>query len=77
MLHPELIRLLVALRPRGLDGRTFGGVQQAELDAGRIGGQAHLAAEGIDLADDVPLGLSPDGGVTAHLRNSINIPTEQ
>jgi hypothetical protein len=60
-----------------LDGGTFRGVQQPELDTGGIGGQAHLTAEGIDLANDVPLGLSPDGGVTAHLGNSINIPTEQ
>ena len=76
MLHPELIRLLVALRPWGLDGGALGGVQQAELDTGRIGGQAHLTAEGIDLADDVALGLSPDGGVAAHLGDGVDVSAE-
>ena len=49
-LHPVRIRRLVALRTRAPQGRTFAATQHAELDASRIGGQAHQAAQGVDLA---------------------------
>ena len=77
MLHPELVGFLVALGPGGLDGRALGRVQQPKLDAGHVGGHAHLSPQGIDLADDVALGLAPDGGVTAHLGDGVDVPRQE
>ena len=73
MLHPELIGFLVALGAGCLDGWALGRIKQAELDSGNIGGQAHFTSEGIDLANDVALGLSANGGVTAHLCDGVDV----
>src|SRR6266404_5012774 len=51
--------------------RTKGPVQHAELNACGIDHFAHLAAERIDFAHDLPLGDTADGWVAAHLGNSI------
>ena len=47
------------------------------MDAGDVGGQAHLAPEGVDLPDDVPLGLPPDGGVAAHLGDGVDVARQE
>ena len=65
--HLEAVGLLVALRARRPHGRAAGGVEQAELDADRVGDLAHDAAERIHFADQVPLGNSPDRGIAGHL----------
>ena len=31
----------------------------------------HLAAEGVDLADQVPLGRTADGGIARHLADAV------
>ena len=41
-------------------------MQHAELDAGFVGDEAHQAAEGVDLADDLALAEAADGGVAGH-----------
>ena len=48
-------------------------VQQAELDADRIGDLAHDAAQGVDLPHQVTLGDSADGRVAAHLRDQVQV----
>ena len=77
MLEPELIGLLVALGARGLDRRSLRFIEEPELDGGQVGIDGHLAAEGIDLANHLTLGLTPDGGVAAHLGDGIDIARQE
>jgi hypothetical protein len=60
------VAVFVGLRPGAPDGGALAAIQHAELDAGGVGGQAHQAAEGVDLADHLPLGQPADGGVARH-----------
>jgi hypothetical protein len=60
-LHGLGVRVLVALGARAVDGGAPGGVEDLELDAGGVGGQAHQAAERVDLADELALGQAADG----------------
>ncbi len=76
-LHGQTVELLVALEAGGLDGRAFGGVQEAEVDGGLVGDPAHLAAQGVDLLDELALGKTPDGGVAGHQRDGVEIDVEQ
>ena len=50
ILHGAPIELPVGLSPRPLDGRTFAAVEDAELNAGRIGGARHHAVQRVDLS---------------------------
>src|SRR5438477_8886112 len=72
-LHRELVELLIALGPRRVHGRALGAVEHPELDAGRVGDTAHCPTEGIDLADDLPLGDAADGRVATHLADGIGV----
>jgi hypothetical protein len=72
-LHAKLVGFLVALCPGSTDARAFCGVQHPELNACRVGVQAHRPAEGVDLADHVALCQPADRGVTGHLANRIGI----
>ena len=38
---------------------------------------AHRAAEGVDLADDLPLGDAADGRVAAHLADGVGVHGQQ
>ena len=76
-LHGEAVALLVALEAGGLDGRSFGGVQETEVDGGLVGDPAHLAAQGVDLLDELALGEPPDRGVAGHERDGVEIDVEQ
>ena len=72
-----LVENAVGLGARGADCRAFRGVQDAELDAGLVGGNRHRAAHGIDLLDQVALADATDGGVARHLAQCLNIMREQ
>jgi hypothetical protein len=76
-LHAELIRFLIALRSRSPDARALGGIQHAELNAGRIGVQPHRTAEGIDFTDHMALRQTADRRVTGHLPDGVGILSEQ
>ena len=56
----------VGLGARRPDGGALAAVEHAELDAGLVGDEAHEAAEGVDLADDLALADAADGGVAGH-----------
>ena len=71
--HFQPVLLLVALRPWRPDGRSARGVQEAELDADRIGNLPHDAAKCIHFADEVAFGDTADSGVTRHLGNQVDI----
>ena len=64
--HAPFVEELVALGAGRADGRAFARVEHAELDAGGVGGARHLAAQGVDLPDDLPFGQAADGGVAGH-----------
>ena len=71
--HLQAIGLLVALGAGRPDGGSARSIEQAKLDADRVGDFAHDAAEGIDFADQMALGNSADGGVAGHLRNEVDV----
>ncbi len=72
-LGQELISFLVALGSRAMHRGPFAAIEQAKLKRGRVGKQAHRAAQGIDLTDDLPLGHAADGWVAAHLPDGIAV----
>ena len=75
--HLDAILLLVALRSRRPDGGSARGIEQAKLNADRVGDFAHDAAQGVDFAHQVALGDSADRGIAGHLRDQVKIQREQ
>ena len=71
--HLQPVGLLVALRPRRPYGRAARSVQQAELNADRVGDLAHDAAERVDFAHQMSLGDAADRRVAGHLRNQVDV----
>src|SRR5262245_19855991 len=59
-LHPSAVDRLVRLRARRPDRRSATAIEQLELDAGRIDGATHQAAERIDLPHEMTLGGAAD-----------------
>ena len=58
--EPDTGLFLSPLRTRAaLDGRTFGFVQQSELNSGDVRVDRHLAAERINFSDHLTLGPQP------------------
>ncbi|MNC93158.1 hypothetical protein D3C83_97240 [compost metagenome] len=57
-------------------GRTYrwplARIEDAELDAGLVGGGRHRAVERIDLSHQVALADSPDRGITRHLAQGLD-----
>jgi hypothetical protein len=76
-LHGHVVALLVVLRPGRVHRRTLLGVQGAELDGGAVGDLRHLAAEGVDLLDQLPLGHAADRGAARHGRKFVEVDRQQ
>src|SRR5262249_53428653 len=76
-LHLDLVELLVGLGARRVHGRALGAVEQAKLNRRGVYDLAHLAAQRVDLADDLALGDAADGGVAAHLGDGVGVHGEQ
>ena len=66
MLERELVELLVRLGPRRMHRGALRLVQHPKLEASDVDDAPHLAAESIDLADDLTLGDAADRGIAAH-----------
>ena len=66
-LHGGPVELAVGLGTGALHRRTLGAVEQAELDAGRVGDPPHQPVQRIDLAHQVPLAEPADGRIAGHL----------
>ena len=77
LLQPEAVQLLVGLGPRRADGRPLAGVQLPELDPGGVDVARHLAAQGVDLPDEVPLRQPPDRGIARHQADGVRIDGEE
>ena len=58
---------LVRLRARRPHRRAAASVEQFELDAGRVDGAAHQAAQRVYFTDQMALGGSADGRVARHV----------
>ena len=77
LLHMLLIAAAVGLRAQGVHGRALAPVEHPILDAAGVGGLAHFAAKGVQLADKMPLARSADGGVAGHVAHGVEIDREQ
>ena len=75
--HSKLVSLFIALCSWTSNARAFAGIKHSDLDGGSIGIYSHLAAKSIDFTDDMPLGKTPDGGVTTHLADTIEVHSEE
>ena len=65
-LHGAPIELTVRLGARPLNGGTLAAVENAELNARRIGGARHHAVERVDLAHQMALAQAADRGIAGH-----------
>ena len=65
-LHGEPIEFSVGLRARPANGRALAAVEQAELDAGRIGDAPHQPVHGVDLANQMALAEPADRRIARH-----------
>ena len=65
--------MLIALGAGGPDRGSARGVEQAKLDANRVGDFAHDAAERVDFTDEVTFGDAAYRGITRHLRDQVDI----
>ena len=65
-LHGAPVELAVGLGARSLDGRTLAAVEDAELDAGQIGGAAHDPVQGVDLPHQMALAQAADRRIAGH-----------
>src|SRR2546430_816298 len=54
-LHAKLVCLLVALNSRRTNRRPFSSIKHSKLNTSSIGIHAHHTAQGIDLANNMPL----------------------
>ncbi len=68
--HHRAVAGAVGLGAGGSYSRPTAEVQPAKLDARGVGRLAHGAAQGVDLAHQVPLAYAANGGVAAHLRDA-------
>ena len=75
--HRELVGLLVGLGSRTVHRRSFAPIEHAKLQPGLVDHLSHRTAQRVDLADDLPLGNPPNGGIAAHLRHSVAIHGQQ
>ncbi len=65
-LHGGGVKLAVRLGARSADRRTLAAVQHPKLDPAGIGDPAHQTVQGIDLADQMTLAETADGGIAGH-----------
>jgi hypothetical protein len=69
--HGEPVELFIALESGGLNGGSFRGIEQPEMDGRLISDLPHFSAQGIYFLDKLALGEAPDGGITRHEGNRI------
>ena len=65
-LHGAPVELAVGLGARALDGGALAAVEDAELNAGSVGGARHHAVERVDLAHQMALAQAPDRRIARH-----------
>ena len=73
VLHVLLVAAAVRLGPEGPDSGALAPVQKAVLDTARVRGLPHLAPQGVQLPDQMPLPGAADGGVAGHVAHGIQV----
>jgi hypothetical protein len=73
----RLVQHAVGLGARGAHRRALAGIEDAELDAGLVGGRSHGAAEGIDFLDQMPLADAANGRVAGHRPQRLDVVRQQ
>src|SRR3546814_7482133 len=68
-LHRQPIELPIRLRPWASDGRPLAPVEKAKLDTGGIRHPTHQPIQRVDLADQMALAKTANGGIAGHLAN--------
>ena len=69
--HIGAVGHTVALCAGGEDGRALASIEHPKLQACMLGGLAHLAAEGVDLADKLALCRAADGRVAGQVAHRV------
>ena len=72
-----LVQNPVGLGTGSAHGRTFGGIQDSELDSAFVSGQRHGAAHRVHLFDQMALANAADAGVTAHLAQRFDVVSQK
>ena len=73
LFHHFLIMPPVRLRTQGIDGGPLAPVEHPVLDAGLVGGHAHLSAHGIQLPHQMALAGASDGRIAGHVAHTVQI----
>ena len=76
VLHHLLVAAAVGLGPEGPDCGALPPVQHPVLDAGLVRRLGHLAAQGVDLPDQVALARAAHGGVAGHIAHRVQVDGE-
>ena len=71
-----MVLVLICLGAQRVNGRTFCGVQHPALYECFIDVQAHLAAECIDLPDEMTFACAADGRIAGHHGDGFQIDAE-
>jgi hypothetical protein len=66
VLHRPRVELAVGLGAGAAHGRALAAVEQAELDAARIGNAAHQSVQSVDFPDQVAFAKAADGRIAGH-----------
>ena len=66
LLHRQTIKLSIGLGARPSDGRSFGPIENPELNSGRIRDSPHQPIERVDLPHQLALPEAPDRGIARH-----------
>jgi hypothetical protein len=76
-LHLAVVGVLVRLCARRVHGRPLARVDHAELHARGVDDLAHLTAQGVYLAHELPFGEAADGGIAAHAGDAVQAHGQQ
>ena len=70
-LHELRVEVFADMGPGGLDGGAFAGSDASDMGQRVVGGDPHLAAEGVDLAGHVALGGAADAAVAGEVADAV------
>ncbi len=76
-LHRPRVEPAIGLGAGRVDGWAAAAVEHAELDARRVGHDAHHAAEGVNLADELAFRQPADGRVAGHLGDGVEVDRQE
>jgi hypothetical protein len=76
-LHPELVRLLIALDSRCPDTWSFGAIEHAELDSCRVRILTHRPTQSVDFSYYMAFPQTTNCRITGHLCHGVEILSQQ